>query len=362
MIKALAVGLTLLGGSVLVALLCAEGLVRLVAPQQLILVRPDVWEGVDTVGWKFRPNLNTRVNWGERTVHLYTDQDGFRVARTGRVKAPQKILLIGDSFMAALQVEYEQSLAGLLESDLHVAVRNAGQAGWDPPQYYLAARSLLARDTFDLVVVAVYLGNDVVSKRPDVIPPRVPVKIHRLRVPHSLAKAELVDALVRPANDYLEQHSHLFILVKTRLQGLLMKTGMSADYFPDDMQKSSATSPRWDVTSGLLADIATLATRRHTPTLFVLIPAPFQVDTATFTEFRRGFGVDSSTVDLDQPDRIIGARLRARHLDVIDVLAPFRAADQDGPRLYGSVDRHLSPRGHQVLARLVEPRIQELLQ
>jgi len=361
MIKALAVGLALMGASLAIALCCAEAVIRVVAPQQLILVRPDVWEGVDTVGWRFRPNLDTRVNWGERTVHLYTDQDGFRVARSGRVQAPTKILLIGDSFMAALQVEYEQSLAGLLESDLHVAVRNAGQAGWDPPQYYFAARSLLARDTFAVVVVAVYLGNDIVAKRPDLIPPRVPVAIHHLRVPHSLVKAELVDAVVRPANDYLEQHSHLFILVKTRLQGLLMQAGVSADYFPDDMEQRSAASPRWDVTSGLLADIATLAARRHTPTLFVLIPAPFQVDTATFTQFRRGFGVDSSTVDLDQPNRMIGQRLEARHLNVIDVLAPFRAAAEDGARLYGKVDRHLSPRGHQLLARLVEPRIQELL-
>jgi len=351
----------LVAGSLLVALLLAEVAIRLIAPQQLILVRPDVWQPVDMVGWRFRPNLDTRVNWGERTVRLYTDQDGFRVGPHGRVGAPKRVLLIGDSFMAALQVEYEQSLAGLLESDLHVAVRNAGQAGWDPPQYYLEARSLLARDTFDLVVVSVYLGNDIVTTRPERIAPRVPVDIRRLRIPRSLAKAELVDAVIRPANDWLEQRSHLFILVKTRLQTLLMRTGLSADYFPEEFQKNAANTARWDVTAGMLIDIATLARRRHIPTLFMLIPAPFQVDTSDFNEFRRGFSVDSNTVDLDQPDRLIGDRLRARHLHVVDVLAPFRAADDSGPPLYGHVDRHLTPRGHTVLARLVEPRIQELL-
>jgi hypothetical protein len=200
------VNMGLVAGSLLVALLLAEVAIRLIAPQQLILVRPDVWQPVDTVGWRFRPNLDTKVNWGERTVRLYTDQDGFRVGRAGRANAPpsRRVLLLGDSFMAALQVGYEQSLAGLLESDMHIAVRNAGQAGWDPPQYYLGAREALARDTFGLVVVSVYLGNDVVTSRPERIPPRVPVEIHHLRVPHSLAKAEVVDALVRPVNDYLE--------------------------------------------------------------------------------------------------------------------------------------------------------------
>ena len=350
-------------GSCLVALLLAEVAIRLAAPQQLILVRPDVWQPADTVGWRFRPNLDTRVNWGERTVHVYTDQSGFRVGLAGRVNAPpsKRVLLLGDSFMAALQVEYEQSLAGLLEHDLHVAVRNAGQAGWDPPQYYFAAREALTRDTFGLVVVSVYLGNDVVTSRPDHIPPRVPVEIHHLRVPHSLTKAEVVDALVRPLNDYLEQHSHLFIFVKKRLEPMLMRSGMSADYFPDEFQKRTADSPRWDVTSGMLVDIATMASRRHIPTLFVLVPAPFQVDTATFNQFVTGFRLDASGVDIDQPSRLIGERLRAHHLNVIDVLAPFRAMNAHGPKLYGSVDRHLSPRGHEVLALLVEPRVQELL-
>jgi len=357
------VNMGLVAGSLLVALLLVEVAIRLIAPQQLILVRPDVWQAVDTVGWRFRPNLDTKVNWGERTVRVYTDQDGFRVGRSGRVNAPpsRRVLLMGDSFMAALQVEYEQSLAGLFESDLHVAVRNAGQAGWDPPQYYLGVREALTRDTFGLVVVSVYLGNDVVTSRPERIPPRVPVEIHHLRVPHSLAKAEVVDALVRPLNDYLEERSHLFIFVKQRLETLLMRAGISADYFPDEFRKNTRESSRWDVTTGMLADIATMASRRHIPTLFVLIPAPFQVDTATFHHFAIGFGLDSSSVDMDQPSRLIADRLRARHLDVVDVLACFRAMNANGPKLYGDVDRHLSPRGHEVLALLVEPRVRELL-
>lgn len=353
--------------SLVVALILAEIVVRIVAPQQLIRVRPDVWQPVDTVGWMFRPHLATRINWGEGTVSLFTDQEGFRVGRAGRVNAPTRVLLIGDSFMAALQIEYEQSLAGLLQKDLPrrsqraLAIRNAGQAGWDPPQYLFGARSMLARDTFDLVIVAVYIGNDVVTRRPERIAPRVPVEIHRLHFPRGLSKDALVAAFVRPVNDVLEQRSHLFILVKHRLENVRMRAGLTDDYFPDEFRKSEAASPRWDVTSGMLADIAALAARRRIPTLFVLIPAPFQVEAGVFARFLRGFGVDSAQVDLDQPSRLVGERLRARGLPVIDALADFRAAEATGQQLYGNVDRHLSPRGHEVLARIVEPRALELL-
>ena len=358
----------LLVGSFAVALILAEVVVRIFAPQQLVLIRPDIWQPVDSVGWRFRPNLNTTVNTGERTVHVYTDRDGFRVGRAGRVAAATRALLIGDSFMAALQVEYEQSLAGLLEERLPgdvgrpVEIRNAGQAGWDTPQYFLEARSTLNRDSFALMVVSVYLGNDVFKTRPEHIPPRLPVETYEFRLPRHLTGGEFVAAFFRPINDFLKRRSHAFVFFKTRLHTTLLRLGLAADDFPEEFLKSQAASPRWDVTSGILADIAGLASRKGIPTLFVLIPAPFQVEPAVFQRYVRGFRVDSSQFYVDQPTRLMRDRLQARGLAVLDVLPAFRAADRQGARLYGSVDPHLTPHGHEVLEALVAPRIAALLQ
>src|SRR6266480_6773533 len=66
-----------------VALGLAEWLVRRVAPQQLILLRPDVWQPADSLGWVNQPNVNTMINTGDRTVRLMTDRDGFRVGTAG---------------------------------------------------------------------------------------------------------------------------------------------------------------------------------------------------------------------------------------------------------------------------------------
>jgi hypothetical protein len=342
-----------------------ELVVRLVAPQQLIVKRPDIWQPADTLGWTRRPNVNTTINTGERTVHMITDRDGFRVGVAGRVEGKKRILLLGDSFMEALQVEYEQSLAGLLEgrlaSRLHasVAIRNTGVSGWDPPQYLMEARRQLGREQYDLVIVAVYLGNDVVSRRVEWYPPGAPSDglIHPMRLPRQVSYKAVVYDVLYPINDFLKAHSHLFNFLKNQAATLRMRVGLTAEYFPDDLLRREANSSRWSVTAQICRDIRDVAQAHGAPTLFVLIPASYQVDTAAFYRALKGFKIDPMAVDLDQPERLLTSAMRAYLLDVVDVVSDFRRAERSGTRLYGTVDSHLSPEGHELLEQLIDPMV-----
>jgi hypothetical protein len=341
--------------------------VRLVAPQQLIISRPDIWRALDTLGWVHRPNVNTTINTGERTVQVVTDTDGFRVGRTERAPGRKRILLLGDSFMEAFQVEYEQSVAGLLEARLPgaigatVTVVNTGVGGWDPPQYFLQARATLARRRFDLVLVSLFVGNDVVLNRPARFSPRAPLEVHTLRFPKRVAVSEVIDALLYPLNDYFKVRSHLFAFLKARFGTTLTKLRLTATDFPAVLLRSEATSPRWEVTAEICRDIAALGARQGAPTLFFLVPTPYQVDRHAFEEFLREFDVDSTKLDLDQPNRLLFEVLERDSPRVLDALSAFRSAQRAGIRLYGSVDRHLSPGGHDVLERFIEPTIAALL-
>lgn len=367
-LRPIAINLALASASLGVALLLAEGAVRWVAPQQLILIRPDLWEPADTVGWLHRPNVDIRINTGEGTVSVYTDAEGFRVGSAGPVHADFRVLLLGDSFVEALQVEYEESLGGLLEASLPtlvgapVAVRNAGVGGWDPDQYVLRARSLLARDRYDLVLTAVYLGNDVIARRRAYLPPREPVARHRFRIPRGLSRTALTSSILMPANDFLEVRSHLFLFFKNRLQSLRMRLGLYPLDFPPQYMKSAAGAPIWEITAGLLEEIGTLAEHHGVPALFVLIPAPFQVDSASLGQYVRGFGLDPSAIDIDLPNRELGTRLADREVRYYDALAAFRAAHEDGQRLYGTVDPHLTREGNELLASLLTPLVAAQLQ
>jgi hypothetical protein len=366
-LRSSALNLVLLAGSLVAAISGGEVLIRLFAPQQLIMVRPDIWAPADTLGWVNRPNVRTVINTGERTVHIVTDSLGLRVGQSGREDAETRVLLLGDSFVQALQVEYEESLAGLLQDSLAaelrrpVSVWNAAVAGWNPPQYLVGARQLLRRTQFELVLVVLYLGNDVDTTTTAYVPPRKPVEFRQLRLPRRLAWGEIVDAVLHPANDFLERRSQLFQFLKNRTRTLRMRLGLSAEYFPLELRKSESSSPRWDATADICADITALAAEQASPVLMVLLPSPYEVDSVEFWRAVKGFGVEAGEVDLEQTTRLMSTALERRRLHALPVLPAFRAAHAQGKRLYGDVDQHLSPAGHQVLLQAVMPRAVRLL-
>jgi hypothetical protein len=354
--------------SLLAALALAELLVRLVAPQQLPNVRPDIWTPDDSLGWVNAANVRTTINTGERTVELATDADGFRVGGAGALAASSQVLFIGDSFVEALQVPYESTAAAHLERALAatlrrgVAVRNAGVDGWEPNAYFIRTRQLVTRRPFGAVIVGLYLGNDLVGTRAARIPARKPAERHALRLPRSLAPREWIDALLYPVNDLLETRSHLFVLTKRRLDVIAMRLGLTAAYFPRELRRALAGAPMWGVTADICASLDSLARANGSRALFVLLPAPHQVDRRVFEDYLRGFAIDPDSVDLEQPNRLLGDALRARGVTVLDVLPDFRAAAARGVVLFGTVDKHLSYEGNALLGRLLEPAVVSLLE
>lgn len=346
-------------GSLLAALGIGEIAIRIVAPQQLIMIRPDIWEPADTLGWVARANVNTTINTGERTVHVITDSLGMRVGRgePRHKETGTNVLLVGDSFVEALQVEYPQTVGALLEERLTqqlgepVTVWNAGVDGWDPPQYLVRTRQLLERQRFDLVIVALYLGNDIVPRRVDYRPARAPAERHHLRLPRGPSGPEIINALLYPINDFLEVRSQLFVFFRIRLRGILMRLGLSAIAVPAGISTRDSTSTMWDTTAAICSDIAKVGARHGIPVLFTLIPAPIAVDHSLAEESLRNLGLDTDSLDLGQPTRLTQRALEAQRLAVVPAEPFFESAYASGQRLYGTVDRHLTPAGHEVLAR-----------
>jgi hypothetical protein len=341
--------------------------VRVAAPQQLIRYRPDVYASSDYYGHRQASNVDTRVNTGVRSVRLMTDAEGFRVGRAGRIDGEPRVLLLGDSYLQALQVEYEQSYAGLLEAGLArqlgrpVAVRNTGVSGWDVNHYHNLARERFARERYAAVVVTVTLENDLVERRVERHRAEGRSLTHPPRLPRHLTRAEIVEGVLYPINDWLEGRSHLFILARRALGTVRMRMRLSPLVMPNAYYRSYASKPAWDTTAAVLVDLARMSERRGVPTLFVLMPSSYQVDEEVFRSYVRGYGLDPRSLDVDQPNRILGHALREAGVNVIDALPALRAAQHRGARLYESVDPHLSAQGHQLVYRLVQPEVLRML-
>jgi lysophospholipase L1-like esterase len=367
LLKTAFLNLVLLLTSLVAALGAGELVVRKAAPQQLILLRPDMWQPADSIGWLPHANVRTTVNTGEGTVQYITDGESFRVSKSGRVEADTEILLLGDSFMEALQVEYEESLAGLIEAHAleafgrRVAVRNAAVSGWDPPQYRMRARRLLENKRYAAVVVAVFTGNDIINRPMKYVPPRAPARRASLRLPTHLSRRELNASLAQPLNDFLEVRSHLFVFLKTKLRWIAVRSRLVDAYFPQVMLRQERESVRWKVTTDILAELAALARDKGIPILFLLLPNSLQVQQEKLDGVLVELGLDPASVDADQPNRLLGQRLTERGLLTLDALPYLRAAAGKGPSLYGQVDAHLSGPGHEVLWAAIQPSLTQML-
>ncbi|MGH7616787.1 MAG: hypothetical protein ACREPM_06130, partial [Gemmatimonadaceae bacterium] len=101
-IKVMAANAAILFGALLVAACLAEVVVRIVAPQQLIIMRSDIWMPDDSVGWRVRGNVRTHINTGERDALIVSDSAGFRApASRPHLRGEKNVLLLGYSFMQA---------------------------------------------------------------------------------------------------------------------------------------------------------------------------------------------------------------------------------------------------------------------
>jgi len=353
--------LALLAASITLSLFLAEGVVRLFAPQGLILIRPDIWMPAEGVGWKNRPDVNTHLNTGERDVHWRTDAQGFRTGAAPEGHADVNILALGDSFLAAEQVEDEDTMVRLLEGRLalrsgrSVRIWNTGVAGWDPNQYLIELQRVLATSRPDGVLVFVYLGNDIIAQAAASYPSRQPDERHSFRCPRNMTLREWVDALGYPVNDFLEVRSHLFIFARSRLKYLLMRLSLTPYTFPDTLLTRNVEDPEWGTTAGILKTMADTAAARGLPILFVLIPSQDEADPAEARRTAEGLGVPHGTYDLDQPHVRLGQEMARRGLTVFDATGPLRAATARAtPDVYGYVDNHLGKAGHRVMGEAME--------
>lgn len=352
--------LALVVASAVVTLLVLELIVRVADPQQLVVLSPDIWRPAEGIGYRHQENANTTVNLGGGTVRFVSDAEGFRVdpdkrPKLGAVDVP--ILMIGDSFVEGLHVgsasTMSEILRGLLERETGGTVRvdNAGVAGWNPNHYLIEAHRALGERDYDLGIVVLYVGNDIVHARSNSYPARRPLaERHRARAPRNLSWSEIINAWLYPANDFFETRSHLFVLVKAGLRNQLARIGLTPVTFPPIFDRREEGSERWAATAEICADVARAFAKRQTPVGFVLVPTNYQVHTSVFEEYVVSFGIDEASVDLVQPNRLLAQEFEQRGLFLLDPLERMRASGRAGARLYGAVDNHLNDEGHRVVA------------
>jgi len=149
--------------SVFAALAILEVVVRLIEMGHLPERRPDPLLGVRSVPNAVYEHINEGYSRGRFNSHGLRDRE----IPYEKPKDSKRVLILGDSFMEALQVSMDSSFPGRLQTLIgkalpwhNIKVINAGRGGMGTAEEYLWYVTEGVKYSPDLVLLAFYVGND----------------------------------------------------------------------------------------------------------------------------------------------------------------------------------------------------------
>ncbi len=339
------------------------------------------------LGHFHRPNHTNWIKTPQFTVRMNINPMGLRDPRQTYAKPPGvfRILLLGDSYVEAAQVQAEDSISMDLERKLTasmgrpVEVINGGVFGYGTAQEYLLLDQEGVKYQPDLVVLFFCHCNDI------------PNNNYRLEVPDSdLSRAlkpyfDLEDdsselRLIPPpppsarttVRERLRDSSLLYNVIETgvvyklelqnpreafnAIGGLVEPTQGKYDARPRGEWERS-----WQITEGILAKMRERASEMGAPLVVVSIPEWRMLDRAYWQRDDQKRLVGSGRGGPDAQVRLlqgIAGRLNVPHLDLVPAYQPL--VDKDGLfRYYIEGDYHWTAAGHAVAADAVSAFLHE---
>ena len=119
------------------------------------------------VGQLYRPHFKSfrYISESNRKIHLSTNAYGYRDTEWDFATTAQKIMVIGDSFTDATQIEVEERYSDVLgrlfdASGKPTEIYNFGKSGSGPETYYLVLAKWFEIIKPDVVIVSLFNGND----------------------------------------------------------------------------------------------------------------------------------------------------------------------------------------------------------
>jgi hypothetical protein len=342
-----------------------EAYFRVFSPQ--ITEHDSLFEYDAELGWRFVAGREGTILHREESLQsIRTNADGFRDAPFGARRAGvRRIVVLGDSFVSNVDVAPEAVFTEVLESLLGDAeVFNLGVNGYGPVQESLLLRHALARFEPDLVLVQIFLGNDVEDSID-----RSWVKA--LPRPTAALGAKGERLILKPPPPYQEppgarrrglERLHLFHFLADRWD--VLRRELSARQAPDDPFAEYATTflylsrrnpvpavrAAFRVMELLMLEMSRSCREAGVPLLFVVAPSIRQVDEERWQEVLRAHAADKQDYDrlgLNRTFEEIAARNGLTLLDLTPRLLREAAA---GRRLYHEREQHWTAEGNRVVA------------
>lgn len=347
----------LLLGGVVAGYLAGEVLVRMLPPT--LLDPSAAAEAKRRICWKTDTvvhhlncpdftGFNTNA-YGEFAISFTTNSMGLLNRETTHAKPArtQRILVLGDSMVEAMQVSMHERFTSLLEDSLNeraVPIRyeviNAGTSSYSPLVEYVYLRTMGLRFNPDLVIV-VLASNDV---RDDAFYATLAVwgtDGMPERIPFPQPKSGIWLRLERRLRSRLQFYNFL----RTTGARLWQRYVAGPDDIVDD--RTPREREAWEITRRALKGIKELAYTGGVKLLVVSVP----VNTQVSDEPVGNFYPDRLRIRGTRLQELIARICLEEEIPFLDLL-PYFATAQERP-LFFPYDGHLTPVGHRMLARVL---------
>ena len=370
--------LLLAGAALLGSLLLCELLLRLLGVGYPVFNWTDPIRGVAHIP-------------GAKSIHQYQGQswveinsDGWRGPETAleRPAGTLRIALLGDSFIEAFEVPFEQTVGEVIERRLSalrggpVEVLNFGHGGYGTTQELLTLQHEVWKYSPDLVLLAVTTGNDISDnyrslRRSDY-------------VPYHVYQGEnlVLDTSFLQANEYrsraLWTKQLLGVVQESRVAQLVNRV-RRARRVSEKWRENAAAAPgsevgqrdeihlppttpnwqeAWRVTEGILRLMHEECRRKNTPFAMVTLTRGIQVSLAR--EKKGRFLSQLGVKDLYYAERRLAELGKREGIPVLN-LAPTMAKQAEERQVYFHAEGdslgigHWSKEGHQAAGELIAP-------
>ncbi len=277
----------------------------------------------------------------------------------------QRVVVLGDSYAVGL-VPYEENYVTLVDDALGegIEVLNLGVAHMAVREYVEILLSDGLRLDPDLVVVSIYMGNDI---RPD--PPRglfSEVGSEALSATRVLWAVLVEGSLYREAIGLKPERLFLYAADGTRVEQPLLSVEkhrrrewkhLTTVFGPPETPRMRRA---WADTEDALEDLVEICRERGIPIVATIAPDEIQVVPTLFDTVTAHNGADPSRFDLEYPNRRIGALLERRGVPVLDFTEALRDGEQVAPT-YHPRGVHWNRHGNAVAARALPPWLRDHL-
>jgi lysophospholipase L1-like esterase len=320
----------------------------------------------------------------------YINSHGFRdYERTYNKPANSfRILILGDSYVEALQVSLENAFPALLEKKLNKSstettfeVLNLGQSGFGTADAYMRYLNFGIHYSPDLVLLAFLTGNDIRDNSKFLSQGSLAYYFAydekgRLQLDQSLFKEyDEGQTFSRQVFQYIKRRSYLASLISERLYllKLELRERSFADHSAELGQSGSErgvdvfsalniylSNPgdRWNeafaVTQGLLRRFRDDVERNGSQFVLVTLSNAEQIHPEVQAKLRKDYGV---TFDFERPDRIIAEFAAKEHITHLELMPLFRDHHlRTGKYLHGfggSTGGHWNENGHRLAAEKI---------